>query len=279
MESYFSRREIYKIMNLQMLNKKTAIITGGASGIGRAIAESFVKNGAKVVLVDLNMDMLNDAKRDLADECEIVQVDVTKESDIENAIQTGVKRFGHIDIGINSAGIGTYSMLVDQTEEEWDKIQNINLKGVFLSMKHEARQMIKQDTGGVIINISSINSCQPGEGNSAYCTAKAGVNMLTKTSAMELGQHNIRVCGIAPGLVETPLTDVLKDMPLLKDAYMDNILLDRAGTVDDISNAAVFLASNQASWITGTTMFIDGGAMTKRYPEFSKIFKQMNMES
>lgn len=262
-------------MNQQLLNEKTAIITGGASGIGRAIADSFVENGANVILADLNMDLLKNAKKDLNDNCEIVQVDVTKESDIENAIQSGVKKFGHIDIGVNSAGIGAFTMLIDQTEEQWDRIQNINLKGVFLCMKHEARQMIKQDTDGVIINISSINSCQPGEGNSSYCAAKAGVNMLTKIGAMELGPNNIRVCGIAPGLVETPLTDTLKDMPLLKEAYMDNILLNRAGTVDDITNAAVFLASGQASWITGTTLFVDGGALTKRYPEFPKIFNQM----
>jgi len=260
------------------LENKVAFITGGASGIGRAIAYAYVNAGAKVILVDLNTDLLNTAKQQLKDACDIITADVSKESGIEQAVTTGVNRFGRIDISVNSAGLGTYALIPDLPEEEWDKVQNICLKGVFLCMKHETSQMMKQKTGGVIINISSLNSEQPGEGNAAYCAAKAGVNMLTRVGAMEMGPHNIRVCGIAPGLVFTPLTDPIKEMPLLNDAYLDNIPLRRSGTVEDIANMALFLASDQASWITGTTFFVDGGASTKRYPEFPKIFAQMSEE-
>ena len=120
-----------------------------------------------------------------------------------------------------------------------------------------------------------LNSEQPGEGCSAYCSAKAGVNMLTRVGAMDLGPHKIRVCGIAPGLVDTPLTSSIKQMPQLWDAYLENIPLERAGVPEDIANAALFLASDEASWISGETLFVDGASSTKRYPEMTKIFAAM----
>jgi len=255
---------------------KVALITGGASGIGLAAAKAFIEAGADVIIADINVDLLEKAKERFRGRCETVKTDITKELDIEHAVASGIDRFGSLDICVNSAGLGSYAKITDLSEEEWDTIQNICLKGIFLSMKHEAIRLIHQGQGGVIINISSLNSEQPAEGNAAYCAAKAGVNMLTKTGAMELGPQNIRVCGIAPGLVFTPLTDPIKDMPVLLDAYLENIPLGCVGAVEDIANAIMFLASDQASWITGTTLFVDGGALTKRYPEFPKIFDQMS---
>ncbi len=249
-----------------------ALITGGASGIGRAIADRYVGEGGKVMLADLNSDLLKEAEAQLGKACATVEADVTVEADMERAVAAAVEHFGHLDIGVNSAGVGTYAVITDQTEEQWDTVINICLKGAFLSMKHEGRQMIAQGDGGVIINISSLNSAQPGEGCSAYCSAKAGVNMLTRVGAMDLGPHKIRVCGIAPGLIETPLTGSIWEMPQLMDAYLENIPLGRAGVPEDIANAALFLASDDASWVSGETLFVDGASSTMRYPEMTKIF-------
>ena len=252
------------------LKGRVAFITGGASGIGRGIAERFIGEGAKVVLFDRNGMLLTEVEQILKNDCIAVEGDVTIEKDIERAVAEGVKAFGRLDIGINSAGLGTYAYISEQFEEQWDMVIDICLKGVFLSMKHESRQMLSQGEGGVMINIASLNSRQPAEGYSAYCSAKAGVEMITKVAAMELGPHKIRVCAISPGATDTPLIAGLKDAPDLFEALMDNTLLDRIGTTDDMANAALFLVSDDASWITGETLFVDGGCQTKRYPVLSK---------
>lgn len=257
------------------LEGRIALITGGASGIGRAIADRYVAEGGKVMLADLNGELLKEAESTLGSACGGIEANVTIEADMEQAVAATVERFGRLDIGVNSAGVGTYATIPDQTEEQWDTVINICLKGTFLSMKHESRQMMAQGGGGVIINISSLNSVQPGEGCSAYCSAKAGVNMMTRVGAMDLGPHKIRVCGIAPGLIETPLTGSIWEMPQLIDAYLENIPLGRAGVPDDIANAALFLASDDASWVSGETLFVDGASSTKRYPEMTKIFGSM----
>jgi NAD(P)-dependent dehydrogenase (short-subunit alcohol dehydrogenase family) len=254
------------------LEGRVALITGGASGIGLAIAERYVGEGGKVMLADLNGELLKEAETQLGGACVTIEANVTVEADMERAVAATVESFGRLDIGVNSAGVGTYAVITDQTEEQWDTVINICLKGAFLSMKHEGRQMIAQGDGGVIINISSLNSAQPGEGCSAYCSAKAGVNMLTRVGAMDLGPHKIRVCGIAPGLIETPLTGGIWEMPQLLDGYLENIPLGRAGVPEDIANAALFLASDDASWVSGETLFVDGASATKRYPEMTKIF-------
>jgi len=251
------------------LEGRVALITGGASGIGHAIATKFLGEGAEVVLADLNTELLKELENQFGDACATVEANVTIEADMERAVAAAAENFGRLDIGVNSAGLGTYAIITEQTEEQWNTVINTCLKGVFLSMKHEGRQMVAQGNGGVIINISSLNSQQPGEGSSAYCSAKAGVNMLTRVGAMDLGPHKIRVCGIAPGYVDTPLTAAIKEMPPLKDAYLENIPLGRIGIPEDIANVAIFLASNEASWIAGETVFVDGAASTKRYPEMN----------
>jgi len=253
------------------LDGRVAFVTGGASGIGLAIAERFVSEGARMVLADLNRDLLNQAERKLGDVSATVKTNVAVEADIEHAIAFTVERFGRVDIAVNSAGLGTYGIITELTEEQWDTIADTCLKGIFLSMKHEGLQMTKQASGGVIINISSLNSTQPGEGMAPYCASKAGVDMLTRVGAMEMGPNRIRVCGIAPGLVLTPLTDPVWAMPALHEAYLENTPLGRTGTTGDIANAALFLASDEASWISGETLVVDGAAQTKRYPELPKI--------
>jgi len=255
------------------LQDKVAVITGGASGIGRAIAERFVGEGASVVLFDLNKELLDDAVASLgSDVCAAHSGDVTNEDDIAALVTTATDRFGRLDIAVNSAGVGGFAPIVDHSVDEWNRVVGICLTGVFLSIKHEAKQMVAQGDGGVIINIASINARQAGEGMAAYCSAKAGVEMLTKCAAMELGRQQVRVCGIGPGLVDTPLTAFQNDFPNLRDAYINNIPMGRAGAPADIADAALFLASDEASWVTGTTLFVDGAELTREYPRFFDIF-------
>ena len=261
----------------ERLKGRVAFITGGASGIGRGIAARYINEGAKVVLFDLNGMLLKEVKEIFKEECIIVEGNVTSEKDIERGVAEGVARFGHVDIGINSAGLGTYAYITEQSEEQWDMVIDICLKGVFFSMKYEARQILAQGQGGVIINIASLNSRQPAEGYSAYCSAKAGVEMITKIGAMELGPNKIRVCCISPGAIDTPLIAGLKDNPSLYAELLDNTLLDRIGTTNDIAGAALFLASDDASWITGETLFVDGGCQTKRYPILSNHIPELKL--
>jgi len=241
-----------------------AVVTGGASGIGRAIAEAYLVEGASVVLGDRNLDLLSTTASSLGERCATSAGDVTVEADVERLVATAVDTFGHLDIGVNCAGLATLAPVVDHDLAAWREVVDICLTGVFLSLKHEARAM--REGGGAIVNIASINARQPGEGMSAYCSAKAAVEMLTKVAAMELAPAGIRVTGIGPGIVDTPLTAYQRDTPAFRQAYLENTPLDRVGTTADIASAAVFLASDDASWVTGETLFVDGGALTRAYP-------------
>ena len=253
------------------LEDKVAVITGGASGIGRETARRYVAEGAKVVLGDLNEALLGQTAAELGDAATTCAGDVTVEADIERLVATAVDTFGRIDIGVNCAGLGTIGPVTDLTVEQWDLVLDVCLKGVFLATKHEARAMQAAGTPGVIINIASINARQPGQGMSAYCSAKAGVEMFTKVAAMELGPSQIRVCGIGPGLVDTPLTQYQRDMPQFREGYLENIPMGRVGQPDDIASAATFLASDDASWISGETLFVDGASLTRGYPQMLDI--------
>jgi NAD(P)-dependent dehydrogenase (short-subunit alcohol dehydrogenase family) len=242
---------------------KTAVITGGASGIGREIARRFAKDGMRVVLGDLNESLLADAQSELgADVCDVERCDVTVEADVERL----VARAGVPDVAVNCAGLGALAPITAHPVEQWDLVLDVCLKGVFLSVKHEAAAMQAAGRPGVIINIASINARQPAQGMAAYCSAKAGVEMLTRVAALELGPAGIRVCGIGPGLIDTPLTEYTKVLPQFRDGYLENIPAGRVGTTADIASAAAFLASDDASWISGDTLFIDGASLTRGYP-------------
>jgi NAD(P)-dependent dehydrogenase (short-subunit alcohol dehydrogenase family) len=155
----------------------------------------------------------------------------------------------------------------------WQDVVGTCLTGVFLSVKHEARVMAAHGDGGAIINIASLNARQPAEGMAAYCSAKAAVEMLTRVAALELGPAGIRVAGIGPGLIDTPLTAYQRDLPSFRQAYLDNTPMGRIGTTADIAAAALFLASDDASWVTGETLFVDGGALTMAYPRMLELLR------
>ena len=246
------------------MDGKVALIVGGGSGIGRGTAARLVAAGARVVIADVSRDGAEAVAAELGDQARAVAGDVTDTADVARFVETAVEEFGSLDISINSAGVGTLGMIHDHPESEWDRVVGICLKGTFLTTKHASHRMIEQGTGGVILNISSINGRQPAEGFVAYCSAKAGVEMLIRVASMELGRHGIRVVGIAPGFVDTPLT--AGGGEAAKAIYLDKTPLGRTGEVDDIAAAAEFLVSDQASWVSGETLVVDGAATTASTP-------------
>jgi NAD(P)-dependent dehydrogenase (short-subunit alcohol dehydrogenase family) len=273
---------------------KVAVLTGAASGIGLGTATRLAAEGARVVLGDVAEEQLAAAVttiegvvaasrlRDVAEEqlaaavdviggeavAAGVRCDVTVEADVEALVAAAVERFGGVDLAVNCAGVGTFSPIADHPVDEWRRIVDICLTGVFLAVKHEARAMRAAGRDGAIVNIASLNARQPGEGMAAYCSAKAGVEMLTRCAAMELGPHGIRVTGVGPGLVDTPLTGFTRDFPMLAERYRANTPLGRTGTVDDVAATVCWLLSDEASWISGDTLYADGAAHTREYPRF-----------
>jgi 3-oxoacyl-[acyl-carrier protein] reductase len=251
---------------------KVAVITGGASGIGRSTADLFVSEGAKVVIGDRNEELLAQTTAELgAAACAGRQIEVTNESHLEALVAFAVETFGSVDIGVNSAGIGAAAPVHELAAETWREVIDICLTGVFYSLKHEASQMVAQGGGGSIINISSLNGHQPGEGMAAYCSAKGGVEMLTRVAAIELGSRGIRVNAIAPGFVQTPLTALIKLVPEVERGFVHNTPLGRAGQPEDIAKAALYLASDESSWVSGDSLAVDGGATHREYPRLLNL--------
>jgi NAD(P)-dependent dehydrogenase (short-subunit alcohol dehydrogenase family) len=251
---------------MDLLKEKGAVVTGAASGIGKAIATAFIEAGARVLLCDLNAKAVEAAAHDLGSRAIGRVTDVAKEREVEEALSAAQTAFGSLDIVVNCAGFGAISPITDLTAEKWSAVQEVTLGGVFYGVKHGARLMLRQGRPGVIINISSVNARQPGEGQVAYCAAKAGVDMITRCGALELGASGIRVVGIAPGLVETPLTKKELEDPVMRNLFLNVIPMRRAVAASEIGAAAVFLASDHARSINGETIAIDGASLTRGYP-------------
>ena len=251
---------------MNSLKGKGAVVTGAASGIGNAIATAFIEAGASVMLCDLNAKGLEATAGKLGARALGRVTDVSDESQVEAAIRAAREAFGSLDIVVNCAGFGVIAPLTELTSDKWKAVQAVTLGGVFYGVKHAARQMLEQRHPGVIINISSVNARQPGEGQVAYCAAKAGVDMITRCGALELGGRGIRVVGIAPGLVETPLTKHELENPEMRELFLGIIPMKRPAAAEEIAAAAVFLASDEARSINGDTIAIDGGSLTRGYP-------------
>lgn len=236
----------------------TAIVTGGASGIGGRVAERLHDAGAHVVVGDWNEEAL-DRIASLGDRIHPVKVDVRDEADIERMVAVA-RDLGGLKLAVNAAGIGEGTQIVDQDLETWNKVIGVVLTGVFLAVKHEARELIRLGNGGAIVNVASINANIPTWGSGAYSVAKSGVEMLTRTSAYELAEYGIRVTCVSPGLVDTPMAARTGNMtPEVIDRWLDHTPLGRVGTVDDVASAILYLGGDEATWVTGHNLVVDGG--------------------
>lgn len=246
------------------LKDKTAIITGARRGMGRTHALALAEEGANVVVSDISLEdcqKVVDEIKSAGGEAIAVKCDVTKKQEVEKMVKDALDKFGKINILVNNAGIAEFKAFLEITEEEWDRTLDINLKGYFLCAQACAKEMAKQKSG-TIVNISSIAMGQVGVGFSEithYCASKGGIAGMTEALAVELASYNIRVNAIAPGIIETPMIDSIKQDPKTMEAMLARVPMGRVGKPEEVSNAVVFLASDKASYITGSVIVVDGG--------------------
>ena len=247
------------------LDQKVAIITGADSGIGRAIAIQFASEGATVVI---NYAHAQDKAEEVRQTIEknngkalVVQADVSQYQQIANLIQQTVDHFNRLDIMVNNAGMEIHSAFLDETEQNFDRVLGVDLKGAFFGAQLAAREMVKRKTAGRIINISSVHEDLPMPGNVPYCCAKGGMRMLTRTICLELAPYNITVNNIGPGAVHTPIDRDVEADPEKMAALLKEIPMHRMAQPEEVGKLALYLASDAAAYVTGATYFIDGGLM------------------
>jgi glucose 1-dehydrogenase len=247
------------------LHGKTAIVTGAGTGIGQAIAIAFAREGAAVVVDyvgDPSVSKDTIAKIDaIGGKSLAIDADISKPDQVNALIQQTVAAFGKLDIFVNNAGIEKKLAFVDYPLEEWQKIMAVNLTGPFLCSQAAAKQMIAQGRGGRIINISSIHEDLPMPTNAPYCATKGGLRMLMRTIAVELAPHQITVNNIGPGAIYTPIDKDVESDATLNDRILAEIPIGRWGKPEEVAQLAVYLASDDAAYVTGSTHFIDGGML------------------
>ncbi|MCX6991825.1 MAG: 3-oxoacyl-[acyl-carrier-protein] reductase [Kiritimatiellaeota bacterium] len=241
------------------LDGKIALVTGAARGIGRAIAEKLAAEGADVVVCDLNRDWLAETEQAITAKGRkalALATDVSQAKSVQQTVDEALKGFGRLDILINNAGITRDGFLVRMSEEDWDQVLAVNLKGTFLFTKAVSRGMIKQKSG-VIVNLASIIGLIGNAGQCNYAASKAGVIALTKSAARELASRNIRVNAVAPGFIETKMTAALPEA--VRGKMLAAIPMARFGLPDDVANVVLFLASPASAYMTGQVLSISGG--------------------
>jgi len=247
------------------LEGKVAIVTGGNSGIGKAVALGLAEAGANIVIDYVaNEQATEDLEKQIAglgDQSIGVEADVSKVADLERLVAEAVKAFGRVDIMVNNAGVETRTSILDTTEAQYDKVLDINLKSAFFGTQIAAKQMIAQGEGGRIINITSVHEDWPMPGNTAYCVSKGGMRMLTRTAGVELGPYGVTVVGVGPGAVATPINTSTMNDPVKMDKLDSAIPIGRMAQPEEIAHVVVFLAGVSASYLTATTVFVDGGIM------------------
>src|SRR4249919_1802442 len=248
-----------------LLKGKSAIVTGGNSGIGKAIVLQLAEQGANVAVDYVSHpDATEELEKRIAalgDRAIGVDADVSKFADLQRLVDATVKAFGRLDIMVNNAGIESRTSVLDTTEKQYDDVLRINLKSAFFGTQLAAKQMIAQGGGGHIINITSVHEDWPMPGNTAYCLSKGGMRMLTRTAGVELAPHGIRVVGVGPGAVDTPINRSTEDDPAKMKRLDDAIPLGRMAKPEEIASVVTFLAGDGSSYVTGTTIFADGGLM------------------
>jgi glucose 1-dehydrogenase len=247
------------------LQGKVAVVTGGNTGIGKAVVLELAKQGANVVIDyivgEVSEQDLEAQVRALGDKVVGVKADVSNVADLTTLVGTAVSRFGRLDIMVNNAGIETRTSVLDTTEEQYNKVLDINLKSAFFGTQLAAKQMIAQGGSGRIINMTSVHEDWPMPGNTAYCLSKGGMRMLTRTAGVELAPHDILVVGVGPGAVNTPINSATVADPKLLTKLDAAIPIGRLAEPEEIASLVAFLAGDGASYIAATTIFVDGGIM------------------
>ncbi|WP_206212394.1 SDR family NAD(P)-dependent oxidoreductase [Wenzhouxiangella sp. XN79A] len=248
------------------MSNKVALITGASSGIGRATAELFAEKGSRVALAARRQAELDSLVADIearGGQAIAIKTDVSVSADVERMVSHTIDAFGRLDYAVNNAGIeGRFAGITELSEADWDQVLGINLKGTFLGMQHQARAMLAAGNGGAIVNVGSVNSFLGFATGAAYCTSKHGLIGLTTSVSAELASQGIRVNLVCPGIVDTPMHQRLRQ-DIGDEVYDQGVLpsvhLERAGQPEEIAQAIVFLCSDEASYITGSTLTPDGG--------------------
>lgn len=247
------------------LKDKVAVVTGARRGMGKSHALMLVGSGTKVVVSDVSLEECEEVVKEikkLKGEGLAVKCDVSKKEEVEEMFKKTVECFGRVDILVNNAGIAEFVPFLEMTEDQWDKTLDINLKGYFLCAQAAAREMVRQKSGGVIINIASVAMGQQGIGFPNivhYCASKGGIVAMTEALSLELAPYNIRVNAISPGVIETPMIAPVKQDERTIKNILTRVPLGRIGGPEEISNIVLFLASEQSSYMTGSTVVVDGG--------------------
>ena len=251
-------------MNSKRFQDKVALVTGGNSGIGRAACIAFGAEGAKVIIAarreNLGLEVVELIKKE-GGEAVFVKTDVTKPEEIDNLFKAALDKYGRLDCAVNNAGVSSAAMrrMINTTIEDWDWTMNTNLRGVWLCMKHEIRQMLTQGAGS-IVNTASIAGLATEIGMSIYCASKHGVMGLTKAAALEYAHKNIRVNAVCPGFIQTPmLEESWQTNPQIKDITLSQVPMRRFGKPEEISSAILWMCSDDAAYMTGREMVIGGG--------------------
>ena len=249
------------------LKNKVAIITGAARGIGRATAERLIEEGAKILICDIDEAQLMRTAAELGGEDRVIAqiVDVVNKRHVEQLVEKAVQHFGRLDIMVNNAGIAPVVDFLDVTEEMLSRVLDVNLKGAFYGTQAAGRQMIKQGDGGVIINMSSINSGLANPNVAPYAISKGGMNQVTSTAAVAFAPHGIRVVGVGPGTIMTDMVAGAFMNSAGNHAILSRTPLGRYGQASEIAAVVAFLASDDASYITGETVYVDGGRRVLNY--------------
>jgi 3-oxoacyl-[acyl-carrier protein] reductase len=240
------------------MSDRTAVVVGGASGIGRAVAHALAADDYRVTVADRNADGAHTVAAELGQPHTAATVEVTDEASVRMLFEHA----DALDVVVNTAGYSGVGLITDLAVEDFRSVVDVCLTGAFLVIKHAAPRL---RDGGALVSLSSLNGRQPAAAMSAYCAAKAGLSMLTEVAALELAPRGIRVNAVAPGFVHTPLTAPATQIPGVLDEYLENTPLGRAGTPEDIADAVLFLC--KAPWLTGEVLDLNGGAHMKRYPD------------
>ncbi len=255
---------------IQELQNKVAIVTGGTSGIGRDTAILFSKSGAKVVVAgrrEIEGQETIDLIRAAGGEGLFVKTDVSKAKEVQALVEKTVEKFGRLDVAFNNAGIeGNWIPIAEQSEEDWDRTIDINLKGVWLCLKYEIQQMLKQGSGGAIVNMSSVAGFIGGAGAATYSASKHGVIGLTKAAAIETARNGIRVNSVCPAVIETPMGERLFGSPEAKKFSLSLHPIGRFGTPMEVAEGVLWMCSDRASFMTGQSLGLDGGFLAGPNP-------------